>query len=61
MVLQSFCALSDITELTQCMVCFISYAAQFPDPGPEDHGERTPLEKLSVVDGVRVRTAVSLC
>lgn len=32
-VLQLLCVLSDITELTQWMVCFILLATQFPDRG----------------------------
>lgn len=58
MVLQLLC---DITELTQHVVCFILLATELPDPRPEDLGELAPLEKRSVVCGVRVRTAVSLC
>lgn len=38
-VLQLLCVLSDITELTQCVVCFISLATQVPDPGPEVRGQ----------------------
>lgn len=60
-VLQLLCVLSDISELTQCVVCFILLATLFLDPRPEDHSELTPLEMLSVVCGVRVRTAISLC
>ena len=56
-----YVCLSDISELTRCVVCFILLATQFLDPRPEDHSELTPLEKLSVVCGVRVRTAISLC
>lgn len=53
--------LDGITELTQCMVCFIFLATQFPDPRPEDRSELTPYEKLPVACGVKVRTADSLC
>lgn len=36
----------------------ILLATQFRDPRLQDHGALTPLEKFSVVCGVRVRTAV---